>query len=210
MKRNTWNFVIDVLTLVVFGGLAWIGFLIHYVLPPGHGQGGGGRGLLLWGWNRHDYGLVHFYLALGMLLLVMVHLWLHWAWVCGTVAVLLGRSKAQYRRRLIYGLIFLLLLTAGTAGTLIWANTQVETVAQEKGRRANENSEIHIERLGQRSLQEISRISSVPVERFITELKLPADVDTTEQLGRLRRWFRFEMEKVHQVIEEYSGDNNGS
>jgi len=166
--------------------------------------------MLLWGWDRHDYGQVHFYLAITVLVLTLVHVWLHWAWVCGTVAVLLGRSKAQYRRRLIYGLIFLLLLTAGTAGTLIWANTQVETVAQEKGRRANENSEIHIERLGQRSLQEISRISGVPVERFIRELKLPADVDTTEQLGRLRRWFRFEMEKVHQVIEEYSGDNNGS
>ena len=203
MKRNTWNFVIDVLTLVAFGGLAWIGFLIHYVLPPGHGQGGGGRGLLLWGWNRHDFGRLHFYLAMGMLLLVMVHLWLHWAWVCNTIANLLGRAKAPYVRRLIYGLIVLLLLTAGTAGSLMWANTQVETIAQEKGRRVNENSETHIERLGQHSLEELSQISGVPVGRFITELKLPADVDTTEQLGRLRRGFGFEMDDVRKVIDEY-------
>lgn len=205
MKRNTWNFVIDVLTLVVFGGLAWIGFLIHYVLPPGHGQGGGGRGLLLWGWNRHDYGLVHFYLAIGMLLLIMVHLWLHWAWVCSTIANLFGRAKAPYGRRLIYGLIFLLLFSSVVAGSLVWANTQVERVSVGHGFQGEAHDVSHIPYLGQRSLQELSQITGVPVERFITELNLPSDVDTTEQLGRLRRGFHFEMDDVRKVIEEYQG-----
>jgi len=204
MKRNTWNFVIDALTMAVFVGLAWTGFLIHYVLPPRLGRAKGVE-MFLWGWDRHDYGQVHFYLAISALALTLVHVWLHWGWVCSTIANLFGRTKAPYARRLIYGLIVLLLLTAGTVGSLLWANTQVETVAQEKGRRMQENSETHIERLGQRSLQEISRISGVPVERFITELKLPADVDTNEQLGRLHLWLRFEMDDVRKVIDEYQG-----
>ena len=202
MKRNTWNFLIDGLTLVVFVGLAWTGILIHYILPPRYGRGAGAE-MLLWGWDLHDYGQVHFYLALSALALVLLHVWLHWAWVCNTIANLLGLSKASYARRLLYGLIFLLLLTGGTAGSLMWVNTQVETIALEKGRRGHEDSEIHIERIGQRSLQELSRISGVPVERFITELKLPEDVDATESLGRLRRWFRFEMEDVRKIIEEH-------
>jgi hypothetical protein len=202
MKRNTINFWIDTLTLAVFAGLAWTGCLIHYILPPRHGRAKGVE-MLLWGWDRHDFGQVHFYLAISALVLILLHVWLHWAWVCSTIANLFDRSKAPYARRLLYGLIFLLLLTGGTAGSLIWVNTQVETIDREKGRRGHEDSEAHIEQLGQRSLQEISQISGVPVERFITELKLPADVDTTEQLGRLRRWFRFEMDDVRKVIDEY-------
>jgi hypothetical protein len=202
MKRNTINFWIDSLTLAVFTGLAWTGCLIHYILPPRYGRAKGVE-MLLWGWDRHDYGQVHFYLAITLLVLLLVHVWLHWAWVCNTIANLLGRAKAPYAKRLMYGLIVLLLLTAGTAGSLMWVNTQVETIAQEKGHRGQENSETHIESLGQRSLQELSKISDVPVERFITELTLPADVDTTERLGRLRREFRFEMDDVRKVMEEH-------
>ncbi len=200
MKRNTIHFCIDVLTLAAFVGLAWTGCLIHYILPPRHGRAKGIE-MLLWGWDRHDYGQVHFYLAISALALVLVHVWLHWAWVCSTVASFWDRAKVPYGKRLIYGLIVFLLLTAGAAGSLIWVNSQVKTNTQEQGRRANESSEIHIERLGQRSLQELSQISGVPLERFITELKLPADVDTTEQLGRLRRKYSFEMDDARNVME---------
>lgn len=200
MKRNTINFWLDTLLLVVLAGLAWTGCLIHYILPPRHGRTKGVE-MLLWGWDRHDYGQVHFYLSIGLLALLLIHVWLHWSWVCNTISNLFGRSKAGYAKRLIYGLIVLLLLAAGTAGSLIWANTQVETIAQEKGRREHKGSGVHIERLGQRSLEELSRMSGVPVERFLAELELPAEVDTTESLGRLRRGFSFEMDDVREVME---------
>ena len=38
MKRNTLNFLIDVLTFLVFFAMFWIGLLIHYVLPPSGGH----------------------------------------------------------------------------------------------------------------------------------------------------------------------------
>ena len=60
VKRNTLNFWIDILTFLVFLLKIWTGLLIHYVLPAGQGRG---KSLLLWGLNRHDYGVIHFYLA---------------------------------------------------------------------------------------------------------------------------------------------------
>ena len=204
MKRNTINFWIDALTLVAFVGVVWTGFLIEYVLPPGHGRGGGGgRGLVLWGWNRHDYGLVHYYLAIAMLVLILAHVWLHWAWVCNTIGNLLGKTKPQRRRRAILGILALLLFIGITVGGLFWVNAQVERVSMGRNFQGEAHDVSHIPYMGRRSLQEISQITGVPVERFITELKLPADVDSSEQLGRLRRWFRFEMNDVRNVIDEH-------
>lgn len=204
MKRNTINFWIDALLLAVLAGLAWTGCLIHYVLPPRHGRAEGVE-MLLWGWDRHDYGQVHFYMSIALVLLLLVHVWLHWGWVCNTISNMFGGSKAGYARRLMYGLIVLLLLTAGTAGSLIWVHTQVETIAREKGHRVHPESGTHIDRLGQRSLQELSRLTGVPVERFLAELTLPAEVDTAESLGRLRHEYPFEMDDVRKVMEEHQG-----
>ncbi len=201
MKRNTWNFIVDGVTLMLFGGLAWTGFLMHYVLPPRYGRAHG-TDLLLWGWDRHDYGQIHFYLALGMLALIVIHVWLHWSWVCSTVSSLLGRAKVKYGWRIIYGVIFFLILAAGTAGSLVWTNAQVEHIVIERGRESGKHNS-SIQNIGQMSLQEISQKTEIPVEQIIAELNLPADIDVHERLGRLRRQYAFETEDVRQVIENH-------
>jgi len=73
--------VIDVLTLVVFLGLIDTGLLLEFVLPPGAGQG---RALLL-GISRHDWGTIHFWLSVATVVLVVVHVVLHWNWIYTTV-----------------------------------------------------------------------------------------------------------------------------
>ena len=121
MKKNTWNFWIDLLTLLVFVGEAWTGLLMRYILPPGQGRG---RSWSLWGLNRHDFGDIHFYLALIFIILIFIHLWLHWAWVCNTTANLFSPN---HRRGTIIALIFIIALAALTTLSLLWANTQVQT-----------------------------------------------------------------------------------
>ena len=202
MKRNTWNFILDGMLLLLFGGLVWTGFLIHYILPPRHGHFRGTE-LLLWGWDRHDYGKIHFYLAITTLVLITAHLWLHWSWVCGTIRSLLGQGRLKSGRRIIYGVIFLLILAAGIVGSLVWVNTQVENVALENNRREYRKGETSITQIGQRSLQEISQMTDVPISQFVKELNLPLDVDIYERLGRLRRQYGFDMEDIREVIEKH-------
>jgi hypothetical protein len=94
MKRNTVNFVIDLLAFLVLLGLGFTGFIMKYVLPPGSG-GRYGRGFRggrvemeqaerirqLWSLGRHDWGDIHFYLAVAFAVLMIIHIILHWTWI---------------------------------------------------------------------------------------------------------------------------------
>jgi hypothetical protein len=110
MKRTTWNFVLDSLSLVNLLLLAATGAVMRWVLPPGSGGGHGhgfrgGRGLgpggeqvqQLLGLGRHDWGDIHFILALVFLGLILAHLVLHWTWIktCGKTLLLPSRQGTQ-------------------------------------------------------------------------------------------------------------------
>ncbi len=94
MKRSSLNFIIDLFSLLDLLALIFTGSVMKWVLPPGTGglgrrlHGGGGRGAEIkafWSLGRHDWGSVHFWLAVGFVTLMVVHIALHWAWVKGYV-----------------------------------------------------------------------------------------------------------------------------
>jgi hypothetical protein len=89
MRRTTLNFVVDFIAFLDLLALAFTGSIMRFVLPPGsagHGQGfRGGRGATearyLWSMDRHQWGGIHFYLAVIFAVLVLVHIILHWTWI---------------------------------------------------------------------------------------------------------------------------------
>jgi hypothetical protein len=106
MRRSTVNFVIDLLAFLNLLALAFTGFIMEYVLPPGsggrYGRGfRGGRGSAevseqirqFWSLGRHDWGDVHFYLAVAFIILMIIHIILHWTWIKCYVKSLFGRSR---------------------------------------------------------------------------------------------------------------------
>lgn len=121
IKMTTINFWIDTATLIVFLSAIWTGLLIHFVLPSGQGRGK----WTLWGLNRHDYGTIHFYLSTAMIVLVLVHVWLHWNWVCAVFGKLVGRTEPGKKARAIWGVVLLAVTTGLITLTLFWANTFV-------------------------------------------------------------------------------------
>ena len=79
MKRNHVNFLLDVAALLVMLALLQTGFIMKYLLPPGSGHGpDGGPGMTILGWNRHGWGSLHWWLAVGLATLAIVHVALHW------------------------------------------------------------------------------------------------------------------------------------
>lgn len=129
MKRNTFNFWIDLVSFAVLFALAVTGLLIYYVLPPCGNCTGSGcteeNAATLWGLGRHDFGRVHFYLALTTVTLIVTHVCLHWTWVCSSFCNLIGLKGASAERRPMYGALLLILLIALTIVALYWAKTQV-------------------------------------------------------------------------------------
>ena len=97
MRRATLNFIVDLIGFVNLLLLGATGSVMKWVLPPGSGGGGGGRGYgfrggrgpgpdagqmkQLLGLGRHDWGDVHFILALLFLVVILVHIVLHWSWI---------------------------------------------------------------------------------------------------------------------------------
>lgn len=104
MRRTTLNFIVDVIALVDLLLLAATGAILRWVLPPGSGGGHGygfrrgrapGAVKELLGLGRHDWGDIHFVLALLFVLLILIHLYLHWTWIktCGK-SILFPSSRA--------------------------------------------------------------------------------------------------------------------
>lgn len=89
MSRATLNFIVDLIGFVNLLILAFTGFIIKFILPPGRGgysqgyRGGRGPGEIkeLWSITRHEWGDIHFYLAVLFVVLIAVHTILHWGWI---------------------------------------------------------------------------------------------------------------------------------
>jgi heme/copper-type cytochrome/quinol oxidase subunit 2 len=111
---QTLNFITDLITLLAMVALAGTGLLLRFVLPPGSR---GGHGLQLWNLTRHDWGDVHFWLSIVLGTLVVVHVALHWTWVCSLVARRVrsdGRRGGQGapKRRMLSGVAAVVAVTA--------------------------------------------------------------------------------------------------
>lgn len=89
MKRGKLNFIIDLISFINMVCLAVTGFIIKYILPPGSGglgqgfRGGREAGQIkeLWSMTRHEWGYIHFCLALLFVSLMVLHIVLHWSWI---------------------------------------------------------------------------------------------------------------------------------
>ncbi len=132
--RTTINFIIDCIFALVMIALIWTGLVMRYLLPPGTG----GR-MNLWGWTRHEWGTVHFWIAVAAAVVLIVHVAMHWNWACLFVRKKLGWEGMLSAARLwISGVIFGLVMAAGIGGTVWMASGQIE----ERSRSSQDSEQI--------------------------------------------------------------------
>jgi len=75
MKPAKVNLLIDWASFIALLGLVTTGWILYVTLPPGS------RGREFLGLTRHEWGDVHFAVALTFLGLIGYHLFLHWNWI---------------------------------------------------------------------------------------------------------------------------------
>jgi len=113
MNRTNLNFVIDALMFLCLMAIAGLGFLMKYILPPGRevwAKYGRNVDLTWLGWDRHDWGSVHLYLAFTLLGLLVIHLILHWSMIVGLSGRLISNPRLRLRVALAFLIISLLLI----------------------------------------------------------------------------------------------------
>lgn len=111
MEKLKLNFVIDAMMFICLMALAGLGLLIKYTLLPGREAWARyGRNVqFTWlGWDRHDWGQIHLYLAFLLLGLLVIHLILHWQMILGLYARLVPNPRT--RTRLAFALLIITVL----------------------------------------------------------------------------------------------------
>jgi len=122
MKRTNLHLLANFVLLLSMLGLILTGFLMALVLP--HGTGGA----TIWGLERSQWGDIHWWIAVVMLVTVLVHVMLNWAWVCTVSARLLQPHHKQpsARGRNLAGVGVIVILAAIVTGFLLAAGASYE------------------------------------------------------------------------------------
>ena len=194
MKTTKKRFIIDIIAFTSFVFLTSTGVLLFYLLPPGSG-----RGSTIWQMDRHEWGDIHFYLAVSFLIILAYHVIQHWRWI---LSLIKGRPRSYSRNRVAFGFVGLFALLAIAVAPLI---TPVEK-SQNGGHEmeyssGKEDAGVKIE--GSMTLDDIEQISGVPKAYILRKLELPLTVSTKEKLGQLKATYSFTMEDVRKAVSDY-------
>lgn len=90
MNRTLVNIIIDLVATLLFLGMIATGYLLRFPLPPGSN-----KTITLWGLSRHQWGDIHFWISLGLLVVLVIHLALHWNWIVTVIGKRCHQVKAS-------------------------------------------------------------------------------------------------------------------
>lgn len=76
MRRGLLNLSIDLLAAICLLVVLATGYVLRFPLPPATN-----RTHELWGFSRHEWGLIHSWASVGLLLVLAIHVVLHWEWI---------------------------------------------------------------------------------------------------------------------------------
>ena len=92
------NFIIDVIMFVLMALLAGIGLLIKYILLSGENRWikyGQNVDLSFWGLDRHEWGTIHLWIAIALVVLLILHIILHWKMIICLYKKIIGNKTGR-------------------------------------------------------------------------------------------------------------------
>lgn len=95
MQGTALKYLIDVLLFIDMCSISVVGILLGFVIPKGRAPDGDKFFL---GLHRHEWGSIHLFLSLLLLVLLVIHIWLNWRWV---VQVSRRLFEERWKRRLL-------------------------------------------------------------------------------------------------------------
>ena len=104
MKKYKLITLVDIAVFINFIFVVSTGVLMRYVLPPRSGQS-----IEILGMSRHEWGDLHFYITLIFLIILSVHLFLHWKFFRN---LFIGNTDGVDLSRLLLGIVAFLAVLA--------------------------------------------------------------------------------------------------
>jgi hypothetical protein len=113
MEKSKLNLIIDALLSLCIAAVVGIGLLIKYVLVPGYLRWeiyGRNVELFFWGLDRHQWGTIHLIIGIVFLVLLVLHIVLHWPMIVSIYRKLIPNRFARWVTALILIFITIFLL----------------------------------------------------------------------------------------------------
>ena len=88
------NFWLDTALLLVFLLMAWVSIIVRFAFPPAEAA----AGYTLWGVTLSQWIEIQFGVLAAFTFGIILHLMLHWYWVCGVITARLSRKPKRARR----------------------------------------------------------------------------------------------------------------
>lgn len=116
MSRTLLNLVVDCVLLALFVILLAVTAVVQFVFP----QGSDSEDWVLWGGGLWHWRWGQFVIIAAFALTVLLHVMLHWSWVCGVVAGWMSKEEGKKLKsddglQTIYGVGLLIVLFHGIA-----------------------------------------------------------------------------------------------
>lgn len=205
MGRNTLNFLTDSVAAATMLGMVASGIILRFALPPGST-----RSFELWGLTRHQWGDLHFWLAIAALGVVIIHLALHWTWIVSVVRRwFVGRAQgapsARARTWAAVATVLLLILCVGG----FWKLSVASVVAIEPrsaSTEANQHDDAENSSEGERvrgsmTLAEVAEVLGCSTSEVRTRLGVSDETADTERLGQIAKQQGVDMQGVRRKLE---------
>lgn len=102
------NLLLDAVLMLLFVAVCAAAVILRFVFPPGPAA----KGWLLWGFDYDTWGGIQFGLLAALAFGILVHVMLHWSWVCNVLSSRLGGRKTRVDEGMqtIYGVGLLIIL----------------------------------------------------------------------------------------------------
>jgi hypothetical protein len=222
--RSKLNLSIDIIMLLLLLPIAGIGFLIKYVLLPGIQRNsiyGNNTDLEFLGLSRHQWGTVHLILSIIFLILLIIHIVLHWKMITCVFQRLIPLRKSRIAFTLIITALGLLLIAFPL---LIKPGVIQREPLHQNWDKKNVNSSFldtlnidrqkhtdrslpHLKKAltevyeirGSMTLQYVADKYNISVDKLASELKIPTNL-AGEKLGRLKKQYPFTMDDIRVII----------
>lgn len=202
MNRTFINFITDALAALAMVGMIATGIILRFALPPGTS-----RSLALWGLTRHQWGDLHFWLALAALGVVLIHIVLHWTWVVSVVRRwLIGGEQVtpSGRVRALAAAATATVLALSLAGFWKWSLASVRQLEAPPpiGHAAGAGGE---QLRGNMTLVEAAAALGCSAQELRARLALPSDSPETDRLGQIARNMGIDMQELRRRLEAGAG-----
>jgi len=95
MNRQKTNYLIDLILTTLFFGVAGTGLFMYFFIPSGVQRG---RYIVYMGLTKATWIWIHSRIGILMIILVVIHLLLHWKWIVCTTKNFFQKEQCELEK----------------------------------------------------------------------------------------------------------------